>query len=55
MNLDERIILLAEALGLDIKTLTEAVANKATVVALTQAEYDALPVKDPDVLYVVTA
>lgn len=54
-DLSERIEDLAQAVGAECKSIRALVAQKATVVVLTQAQYDALPVKDPAVLYVVTA
>lgn len=54
MTLEQRLTALAEALGVDVKTLTDAVAGKATLVPMTQTAYDALTPKDPDVYYVIT-
>lgn len=48
--MQERLILALQKIAADIKKL-EANSNK--VQKLTQAQYDALPVKDPNVIYVV--
>jgi len=55
MTLIERINLLAQALGADVKAVNTRIDDLTKVIQLTQAEYDALPVKDENTLYVVTS
>lgn len=53
MTLAERITLLAQALGADIKAVNESIDSLVKIEQLTQAQYDALATKDANTLYVV--
>jgi len=53
MTLTERITLLAQALGADVKAVNESVEALTKIEQLTQAEYDAIGTKDANTLYVV--
>ena len=52
-DLEQRIKDLANATGTECKAIRTLVATKATVVSLTQAQYDALATKDANTLYVI--
>lgn len=52
-DLEQRIKDLATAAGTECKAIRTLADGKATVVQLTQAQYDALPAKDSATLYVI--
>lgn len=43
-----------QKLGDDVTEELEALANKSQIVMVTQAEFDALTTKDPEVFYFIT-
>ena len=53
MTLTERITLLAQALGADLKAVNDSIDALVKIEQLTQAQYDALGTKDANTLYVI--
>ena len=53
MTLTERIEILAQAVGVDVKAMNTRIDDLVKIEQLTQAQYDALATKDANTLYVV--